>query len=168
MTQTITTRSSELWNRIILIYVISFFCYWHLRSGNSAQSGNRFWTTDSRDATTDSAQWVELNIEASDDPNLIACLFCPAVRWKTLYSNIFTIKSPLITLQPHRGAFCLSSLYLVIKGSLGPLKQLIKWLTAYVLGHGAEMQQKEERGSDFCLFFSIPAHRHPPPAWHGG
>lgn len=47
-------------------------------------------------------------VEASDDPNLMACPFCPAVRWKT-HCNIFTIRSSLITLQPRKGAFCLST-----------------------------------------------------------
>lgn len=60
--------------------------------------------------------------EASDDLNLMAHPFCPAVRWKT-HCNIFTIKSSLITLQPCKGAFCLSS-----SAKLNASTRKYKWL----------------------------------------
>lgn len=50
------------------------------------------------------------SVEASDDLDLMARPFCPAVRWKTLQSNIFMIKPDLITLQPRREAFCSATL----------------------------------------------------------
>ncbi len=75
---------SDIYETACLCFILSFFsvtfyCNSHLCLDNPATSVGHSGATD----TTDFAKLI-YNVEASDDPNLMACPFCPAVRWKTL------------------------------------------------------------------------------------
>lgn len=64
-----------------------------------------FGATDSRNDTSDSAQWVDLYRWSFDDLNLLARLFCPAVRWKICRATYLQSNHPSLHSSPLKEPF---------------------------------------------------------------
>lgn len=74
-------EESHLFIALFFLFSSACYCNYNLRLGNPATSVDHFGATETQLVLLSELIY---NVEASDDPNLMARPFCPAVRWKTL------------------------------------------------------------------------------------